>query len=74
MNIVSLIAAIRHLDEAASLTLGKDERGSIEVAAKVMRKLLQRRGVFVGAPQKPYQQVTPHRWKGQVIGGEKTNQ
>lgn len=59
MIIYPLTEAVRLLDEAASLTPDNVERGTIEVAARVMRKLLQRRGVFIGGPKRNHPLPSP---------------
>ena len=48
MNIYRLTRAIKCLDEAASLTPEKKERAAIVALAKQARKLLRKRGVFLG--------------------------
>lgn len=50
MNTHLIIAAVEQLDEAIGMTPDKKEREEIKDANAKLRKVLQRRGVFIGEP------------------------
>jgi hypothetical protein len=65
MNIVTMTKAVEHLDASLEVTFDPHERAELETINMRLRKLLQKRGVFVGGGNKPPKHVhrpTQSRW------------
>lgn len=50
MNVIYLEQAVENLDQAAYFTPERTEREAIIKVARQARKLLRKRGVFIGEP------------------------